>query len=97
MPVARQLAEDLLDPADAMDRSVKAATDPLASCYDCLSQHAPFAEERLATHCRKFCALKVALEAGFFALFSVRKKCGGRPAGSCWSRRALKLMDAGGL
>ena len=43
----RQLSEGLLDPDDAMDRSVKAATDSLASCYCCLSQHAPSAEERL--------------------------------------------------
>ena len=57
VPVARQLAEDLLDPADATDRSVRAAAESLASCHDCLSQHAPFAEERLAT------ALNVALEA----------------------------------
>ena len=91
MPVARQLAEDLLDAADAMDRSVKAATDSLASCYDCQSQHAPFAEERLATHCRKFCALKVALEARRPNIFRVKPKLhlfqalcehdeGGRPA-----------------
>ena len=34
----------------------------------------------------------------FFALFPIqKKKCGVRPAGHCRSRRALQLMDAGGL
>ena len=60
--------------ADAMDRCVTPATDSLASCYDCLSQHAPFAEERLATHCRKFCALKEALEARRLDIFRVKPK-----------------------
>ena len=74
VPVVRQLSEGLLDPADATDRSVKAATDSLASCYCCLSQHAPSAEERLATHRRKFCALKVALEARRPDIFRAKPK-----------------------
>ena len=58
VPIARQLALELLGDADP-DHTVKHATLELAACYDCLSSARA---HKLPVHSRAFCTMWVALE-----------------------------------
>ena len=62
VPFARPLAMEMLNDSDAIEQAMKQTTLELSACYDCLSQDAPFAADKLADHCRRFCALWVSLE-----------------------------------
>ena len=57
IPIARQLANELLCDAEPIQAAVRQATLELASCYDCLSSGEPRAEERLPGHSLKFASL----------------------------------------
>ena len=66
IPIINDLVHSVLDGADPMsiDATVIHASHELGQCYACLSADYPHAtrEQDLATHCRKFCSLWVALE-----------------------------------
>ena len=61
VPIALQLAKDILSEDDPLDAAVLQVTQELASCYECLSAGAD--QSTLADHSRRFCTLWVTLEA----------------------------------
>ena len=61
IPIALQLAEELLTDADVMEQTVKQCTRHLAACYDCLAVAAPFAADRLKYNCRRFVTLVITM------------------------------------
>ena len=74
IPVMKDLVLELLHEADPVEQCVKQTSLHLATCYDCLSSSAPFAADRMAENCRRFCTLYVGLAARLPRVFHVKPK-----------------------
>ena len=72
VPIGARLASDLLSSKDSLQQSVKQASQELNACYECLDKGPD--SSALASHCRRFCTLWVALEAVQPDVFRVKPK-----------------------
>lgn len=57
-----EVADKYLSKEEPLEAAARQIASELRAMYGCLSSEAPFAADRLATHCRRFAALWVTLK-----------------------------------